>query len=92
MPISGLPKAAEDAKVFHAGTSLNGEEVLTAGGTDTASIQRDSNGGSIAGGISIPCRYLHQVIEMVNKDDTQATIDLLVACLVGIDKYNWSFK
>ena len=32
MPISGLPKAAEDAKVFHAGTSLNGEEVLTAGG------------------------------------------------------------
>ncbi len=67
-------------------------EVLTAGGTDTASIQRDSNGGSIAGGISIPCRYLHQVIEMVNKDDTQASIDLLAACLSNLDKYDWSFK
>jgi len=67
-------------------------EVLTAGGTDTASIQRDANGGSIAGGISIPCRYLHQVIEMVNKDDTQGSIDLLVACLTNLDKYDWSFK
>jgi len=55
-------------------------------------LQRDANGGSIAGGISIPCRYLHQVIEMVNKDDTQASIDLLVACLMGIDKYNWTFR
>jgi len=67
-------------------------EVLTAGGTDTAALQRDANGGSIAGGISIPCRYLHQVIEMVNKDDTQGTIDLLVACLQAIDKYDWSFR
>lgn len=67
-------------------------EVLTAGGTDTAALQRDSNGGSIAGGISIPCRYLHQVIEMVNKNDVQATIDLLVACTLEMDKYNWSFR
>ena len=33
MVISGLPaKAAEDAKIFHAGASLSGEDVLTSGG------------------------------------------------------------
>ena len=38
-------------------------EVLTAGGTDTAGVQRMVAGGSIAGAISIPTRHLHQVIE-----------------------------
>jgi len=67
-------------------------EVLTAGGTDTAGMQRHANGGSIAGGISIPCRYLHQVIEMVDKRDVEASIDLLTACLPEITTYDWSFK
>ncbi len=67
-------------------------EVLTAGGTDTAGIQRHANGGSIAGGISIPCRYLHQVIEMADKDDIQHSIDLLAVCLEHITTYDWSFK
>ncbi len=67
-------------------------ELLPAGGTDTAGMQRHSNGGSIAGGISIPCRYLHQVIEMCHKKDIKASIDLLKHCLLGIGKYDWSFK
>jgi len=67
-------------------------EVLTAGGTDTAGMQRHANGGSIAGGISMPCRYLHQVIEMVNKNDVKDCIDLLSACLPEITKYDWNFK
>ena len=67
-------------------------EVLTAGGTDTAGMQRHANGGSIAGGISIPCRYLHQVIEMVDTRDVDASIALLTACLTDITKYDWSFK
>lgn len=67
-------------------------EVLTAGGTDTAAMQRHSNGGSIAGGISIPCRYLHQVIEMAHKEDIQGSIDLLCHCIEAIPKYDWSFK
>ena len=67
-------------------------EVLTAGGTDTAGIQRHAMGGSIAGAISIPTRYLHQVIEMAHKDDIQNTIDLLMACLSEIDQYDWSFR
>jgi len=67
-------------------------EVLPAGGTDTAALQRDANGGSIAGAISIPCRYLHQSIEMCHKRDIQASIDLLKACLTNINKFDWSFK
>lgn len=64
-------------------------EILTAGGTDTAGIQRMTAGGSIAGAISIPTRHLHQVIEMANKQDILGSIQLLEACLLEIDSYNW---
>lgn len=67
-------------------------EILTAGGTDTAGIQRMTKGGSIAGAVSVPTRHLHQVIEMADKDDIQAGIDLLTACLTDLDKYDWGFK
>jgi len=67
-------------------------ELLPAGGTDTAGMQRHSNGGSIAGGISIPLRYLHQVIEMAHKKDIEESINLLKHCLLEIGKYDWSFK
>lgn len=66
-------------------------EILTAGGTDTAGIQRMTAGGSIAGAISIPTRHLHQVIEMANKEDIQGSIDLLRHCMLEINTYNWSF-
>lgn len=66
-------------------------EILTAGGTDTAGIQRMTEGGSIAGAISIPTRHLHQVIEMANKDDIQGSIELLKNCLVDLDTYDWNF-
>lgn len=66
-------------------------EILTAGGTDTSGIQRMTEGGSIAGAVSIPTRHLHQVIEMANKDDIQGSIDLLSACLTDIADYNWEF-
>lgn len=67
-------------------------EILPAGGTDTAGLQRHANGGSIAGAISIPCRYLHQSIEMVHREDVQASIDLLKHCLLNLDKNDWNFK
>ena len=66
-------------------------EILPAGGTDTSGIQRMTPGGSIAGAISIPTRHIHQVIEMADKDDIQASIDLLKVCLEGLDKYDWAF-
>ncbi len=67
-------------------------EILTAGGTDTAGIQKYSNGGAIAGAISIPTRYLHQVIEMSNKEDIRNSILLLQAALTNLDAYDWSFR
>lgn len=67
-------------------------EILTAGGTDTAGIQRMTEGGSIAGAVSIPTRHLHQVIEMANKKDIEDGINLLTSCLQELNKYNWDFK
>lgn len=66
-------------------------EVLTGGGTDTAGIQRMSAGGAISGAISIPTRHIHQVIEMANKKDIQACIDLLTNAIKDMDKAQWDF-
>ena len=68
------------------------KEILTAGGTDTSGIQRMTPGGAIAGAVSIPTRHIHQVIEMVHKDDIKNTILLLESCLKTMGDYNWSFK
>ena len=65
-------------------------EILTAGGTDTAGIQRMTEGGSIAGAISIPTRHLHQVVEMAHKEDILNSIELLTACISEIDTFDWS--
>ena len=67
------------------------KEILTAGGTDTAGIQRMNPGGAIAGAISIPTRHIHQSIEMADKQDIRGSIDLLTACLTELDKGNWAF-
>ena len=67
-------------------------EVLPAGGTDTAGIQRHGKNGAIAGAISIPTRYIHQTIEMANKSDINDCIELLSACISDIDTHDWSFK
>lgn len=64
-------------------------EVLPAGGTDTAGLQRMVPGGSIAGAISIPTRYIHQSIEMVHTGDIEHCIKLLAACVCGLDKGDW---
>ncbi|WKN44112.1 M42 family metallopeptidase [Tunicatimonas pelagia] len=67
-------------------------EILTAGGTDTAGVQRMGKQGSIAGAISIPTRHLHQVIEMANKDDIDGCIQLLKVCLETLDQYDWAHR
>lgn len=67
-------------------------EILPAGGTDTASLQRMTPGGSIAGAVSVPTRHIHQVIETCHKEDVVASIDLLAACVRDIDTYDWSFR
>lgn len=66
-------------------------EILTAGGTDTAGIQQMTPGGSIAGAVSIPTRHIHSVIEMANKQDISASIQLLSACLEELDEFNYAW-
>jgi len=67
-------------------------ELLPAGGTDTAGMQRMAKYGTIAGAVSIPTRFIHSVIEMANKEDIKGNIDLLKACLSNLDSYDWSYK
>lgn len=66
-------------------------ELLPAGGTDTAGMQRMSTKGTIAGAVSIPTRHIHQVIEMSNKHDIRGSIDLLKGCVSELDTHDWSF-
>lgn len=66
-------------------------EVLPAGGTDTAGIQRYGKQGAITGAISIPLRNMHQTIEMASKSDVRHCIDLLKIGVKNLDAYNWDF-
>ena len=50
-------------------------EILTAGGTDTASIQQAAS-GAIAGCISIPTRYIHSSVETVDMNDVEECVRL----------------
>lgn len=67
-------------------------ELLPAGGTDTAGIQRYGKKGAIAGAISIPLRHIHQTIEMAHKRDIENCIDLLSLAVSRLDGYNWAFE
>ncbi len=64
-------------------------ELLPAGGTDTAMIQRMNKKGAITGAISIPTRHIHQVIESVHKEDVINSIKLLTACIENINTFDW---
>ena len=66
-------------------------EVLPAGGTDTAGIQRFGKNGAIAGAISIPLRHIHQTIELAHKEDIHNCTELLKVCLSNLHTYNWNF-
>jgi len=81
-----MKRVAKEKRITHQ------MEVLPAGGTDTAAIQRFAKGGSIAGAISIPTRYLHQVIENVHKQDVEDSIFLLYHCIRRMSSYNWDFE
>jgi tetrahedral aminopeptidase len=67
------------------------DEILPAGGTDTAMLQRSGKQGAITGCISIPTRHIHSVIEMAHKGDIQGSIDLLCRCLEELDGHNWAW-
>jgi putative aminopeptidase FrvX len=57
-------------------------EVLTRGSTDARAMQL-VHAGVIAGTVSVPCRYVHSVSEMVDAKDVDNAVKLLLACLKG---------
>lgn len=84
--VSFMKQTADEAKIEWQ------PEILPAGGTDTAGMQRMGKNGAISGAISIPTRYLHQVIEMANKKDILSAIKLLKASLEKLSSYDWEHK
>ncbi len=53
-------------------------DIIRAGGTDAGAIHL--NGAGVrTGGISIPCRYVHSPVEMVDRRDVEATAALVAA-------------
>lgn len=67
-------------------------ELLPAGGTDTAGMQRMATYGTIAGAVSIPTRHIHSVIEMAHTADIRGNIDLLKLSVSNLNTYDWSFR
>lgn len=59
-------------------------EILLAGGTDTASVQV-SRAGVRVGAISVPTRYIHTGLEMMDLNDVTAGVELAVAWLHNND-------
>lgn len=57
-------------------------EILTAGGTDTSKMQ-SAGAGCSAGCISIPTRYAHTPVEMIDLDDVEACVKLTAAIVEG---------
>ena len=53
-------------------------DVITGGGTDAGSIHL-TRAGVLTGGISIPCRYIHSPVEMVESSDVAAAANLIAA-------------
>jgi endoglucanase len=53
-------------------------EILTFGGTDTSSVQMTGL-GCRAGALSIPTRYIHSAVEMLDMNDAKACVSLSLA-------------
>ena len=71
--IAHLREAAKEGDVPYQ------DEVLTAGGTDSAAIQK-TRGGVLSGCISSPCRYIHSQNEMVSLKDVEQSARLMALC------------
>lgn len=53
-------------------------EILTGGGTDTSSMQQ-TGAGAVAGCISIPTRYIHSPVELIDLSDVEECVKLTAA-------------
>lgn len=53
-------------------------DILRAGGTDAGAIHT-TRMGVLTGGVSVPCRYIHTPVEMVDLRDVDSCVKLLLA-------------
>ena len=60
-------------------------DLLTAGGTDSGEIHKSFD-GVVNMTLSLPCRYFHSHVSIVNHDDFMAAIDLLVEVIKALDE------
>ena len=67
--VDKLCEIAKEKKIKHQ------LEILTYGGTDTSSIQMSAY-GCVAGALSIPSRYIHSGVEMIDMKDVEACVKL----------------
>ena len=67
--VEKLHELAKENKIPHQ------TEILLYGGTDTASIQMTGTGAKV-GALSIPSRYIHSGVEMIDMKDVKACADL----------------
>lgn len=74
--VDRLHTIASNKKITHQ------TEVLVYGGTDTSSLQM-SGAGCVAGAISIPSRYIHSGVEMIDLRDVKACAELGAAYILG---------
>ncbi|MBE0430205.1 MAG: M42 family metallopeptidase [Dehalococcoidia bacterium] len=74
-----LVKTAEERKIPYQ------LEILPRGGTDAGAMQPAREGVAVVT-ISVPCRYVHTVVEAAHKEDIEAAINLLTAFLETCQK------
>ncbi len=67
------------------------DEILPFGGNDGGAFV-SSRGGRAVVSISIPCRYVHTVNEMVSVSDVQASIDLVAAFIDAAGERSYGYE
>ena len=60
-------------------------EILTAGGTDTSAVQKSGYGVKV-GAISIPTRYIHSGVEMIDLGDVRLCVEIALLYLHSYKK------
>ena len=60
-------------------------DLMTAGGTDSGEIHKQYD-GVITMTISIPCRYFHSHVSLINYDDYLEAVKLLTEVVKALDK------